>query len=70
MPQEDLQKVTVMLPKRLVDEATRSSGLGITPTIRKGLEGVVAAEALNRLRQRRGNVRFTIDVAEMRKDRA
>jgi len=70
MPHDDLQKVTVMLPKRLVEDATRSVGLGITPTIRKGLEGLVAAEALKRLRLRRGQVRFSLDVAELRKDRA
>ena len=57
-----------MLPKRLVEEATRS-GLGITPTIRKGLEAIVATEALKRLRLRRGKVRFSIDVDEMRRDR-
>lgn len=70
MPDDELQKVTVMLPKRLVEDATRSVGLGITPTIRKGLEGLVAAEALKRLRLRRGQVRFSLDVAELRKDRA
>ncbi len=70
MPDDELQKVTVMLPKRLVEDATRSVGLGITPTIRKGLEGLVAAEALKRLRLRRGQVRCSLDVAEMRKDRA
>jgi hypothetical protein len=70
MPHDELQKVTVMLPKRLVEDATRSVGLGITPTIRKGLEGLVAAEALKRLRLRRGQVRFSLDVAELRKDRA
>ena len=69
MASEDLQKVTVMLPKRLVEAATRSVGLGITPTIRKGLEAIVATEALKRLRLRRGKVRFSIDVDEMRRDR-
>ena len=64
-----MQKVTVMLPKRLVEDATQSSGLGITPVIRKGLEGIVAAEALKRLRLRRGKIRFSININEMRKDR-
>ena len=69
MTSDELQKVTVMLPKRLVEEATRSVGLGITPTIRKGLEAIVAIEALKRLRLRRGKVRFSLDVDEMRRDR-
>ena len=69
LQKEELQKVTVMLPKRLVEDATQSSGLGITPVIRKGLEGIVASEALKRLRLRRGKVRFSINIDEMRKDR-
>jgi len=70
MAVDELQKVTVMLPRRLVEEATRGAGLGITPTIRKGLEALVATEALKRLRLRRGKVRFSIDVDELRRDRA
>jgi hypothetical protein len=68
MEKEEIQKVTVMLPKRLLEEATRSMGLGITPVIRKGLENLVAAEALKRLRLRRGKVRFSINIGELRKD--
>jgi hypothetical protein len=30
----ELQKVTVMLPRDLVEKAKRASGLGLTPTIR------------------------------------
>ena len=69
MTSEEMQKVTVMLPKRLVEDATQSTGLGITPVIRKGLEGIVAMEALKRLRLRRGKVRFSINIDELRKDR-
>jgi len=58
-----------MLPKRLVDDATQSTGLGITPAIRKGLEAIIASEALRRLQLRRGKVRFSIDINELRKDR-
>jgi len=38
----DMQKVTVMLPRELVERAKRASGLGLTPAIRKGLESVAA----------------------------
>jgi hypothetical protein len=69
MLKEEMQKVTVMLPKSLVDSATQSTGLGITPVIRQGLENVIAAQSLKRLRSRRGKVRFTINVNELRKDR-
>ena len=69
MLKEEMQKITVMLPKSLVDNATLSTGLGITPVIRKGLETVIASQSLKRLRSRRGKVRFTINVDELRKDR-
>jgi hypothetical protein len=67
MPQE-MRKVTVMLPKDLVDRATRASGLGVTPTIRKGLEAVAASDAYQRILRRRGKVHFSIDVDELRRD--
>src|ERR1041384_4420186 len=67
MPQE-MRKVTVMLPKDLVDRATRASGLGVTPTIRKGLQAIAASDAYERILRRRGKVRFTIDVDELRRD--
>jgi len=57
-----------MLPKDLVDRATKASGLGITPTIRKGLQAVAASDAYERILRRRGKVRFSIDVDELRRD--
>jgi hypothetical protein len=69
MEKEEMQKVTVMLPKSLVEAATTMTGLGLTPVIRKGLEGIIASEALQRLRSRRGKIRFSINVDELRKDR-
>jgi hypothetical protein len=65
MPQE-MRKVTVMLPKDLIDRAIKTSGLGITPTIRKGLEVVAASNAYKRILRRRGKVHFSIDVDELR----
>jgi hypothetical protein len=67
VPQE-MRKVTVMLPKDLVDRATKVSGLGVTPTIRKGLEAVAASDAYKRILRRRGKVHFSIDVDELRRD--
>ena len=45
MPQQQMRKVTVMLPKELVERATKATGVGLTPTIRQGLESVVLAGA-------------------------
>ena len=68
MPQQAMRKVTVMLPKDLVERATKASGVGITPTIRKGLEAVVASDAYERILRRRGKVHLSIDVDELRRD--
>lgn len=67
MPQE-MRKVTVMLPKDLVDRATKASGLGITATIRKGLQAVAASNAYRHILRRRGKVHFSIGVDELRRD--
>ena len=69
MPQQQMRKVTVMLPKDLVERATKATGVGLTPTIRKGLESVVVAGAYQRIRERRGKVHLTINVDELREDR-
>ena len=69
MPQQQMRKVTVMLPKDLVERATKATGVGLTPTIRKGLESVVVAGAYRRIRERRGKVHLMSNVDELREDR-
>ena len=64
----EMQKVTVMLPRDLVETATRVSNLGLTAAIRKGLEAVAATDAYEKLRQLRGKVRFSVDLKELRRD--
>ncbi|MBI3667864.1 MAG: hypothetical protein HY236_16810 [Acidobacteria bacterium] len=68
MNREEMQKVTVLLPRALVQKALSASGMGLTPTIRRGLETVAAAKAYERLRRRRGKVKFSINVDELRED--
>ena len=68
MKQEQVRKVTVLLPKDLVERALAATGLGLTPTIRKGLEAVAATEAYEGLRRMRGKVKFSINVDELRED--
>lgn len=68
MPHQQMRKVTVMLPKDLVERATKASGVGLTPTIRKGLEAVAASDAYERILRRRGKVHLSIDVDELRRD--
>jgi hypothetical protein len=65
---EEMRKVTVMLPRELVERAKRVSGLGITPAIRTGLEAIAATEAYETLRKFRGKVKFSISLKELRAD--
>jgi len=63
------RKITVEVPQELLEKAQRSTGLGITPTVRTGLELVAASQTYARLRQLRGKVRFTRTLAELKADR-
>jgi len=62
----EMQKVTVMLPRDLVERAKRVSGLGLTPAIRKGLETIAAWEAYEGLRRLRGKERGLMTWQELR----
>jgi hypothetical protein len=63
-----MQKVTVLLPKPLIEEAKRASGAGLTPTIRQGLEALIRSEAYRELRRQRGKVKLSLNVEELRRD--
>lgn len=63
-----LKKLTMEIPEELLERATSASGLGITPTVRRGLELVAASGAYAKLRRLRGKVKFSIDLPELRKD--
>lgn len=63
------KKVTVMLPKALLARALKVSGLGITPTLRRGLELVAAKESYQELLKLKGKFDLGIDLDELRKDR-
>jgi hypothetical protein len=62
------RKVTVELPSDLLRRAQRSSGEGITSTIRRGLELVAAGQAYRDLRRLKGRVSFSIDLDALRED--
>jgi hypothetical protein len=63
------RKVTVELSRELLRQAQRTTGAGITATIRRGLELVAAGRAYDELRQLRGKVRLSIDLDQLRDDR-
>ena len=66
---EAARKITVEVPRELLEKAQRASGSGITQTVRAGLRLLAASQAYARLRQLRGKVRFTRTLAELKADR-
>ena len=66
---ETARKITVQIPRELLDKAQKASGTGITQTVRTGLQLVAASQAYARLRQFRGKVRFARTLGELKADR-
>jgi hypothetical protein len=60
------RKVTVELPVDLLRRAQKSSGEGVTSTIRRGLELVAAGQAYRDLRGLKGQVTFSLDLNALR----
>lgn len=63
------RKITVVVPDELVRRARRATGLGVTPTVRRGLELVAARDTYRKLRRLRGKLRLAIDIDRLREDR-
>jgi hypothetical protein len=63
------RKITVEVSEELLERARRTSGEGITGTVRRGLELVAAGRAYDELRKLRGKVRMGIDLEALREDR-
>ena len=63
------QRITVHVPADLLERARRSTGQGITATVREGLQLVAAAEAYRQMRALRGRVQVPVDLEKLREDR-
>ena len=63
------KKITVHIPEDLLDKAQKSTGQGITETVRLGLQLVAASKSYDKLRSLRGKVKFSISLDKMREDR-
>ncbi len=63
------RKVTIEVPADLLRRARRSTGEGITATVRRGLELVASRSAYEELRRLRGKVRLSVDLVALRRDR-
>ena len=64
-----VQKITVAIPRELLDKAQKASGTGITQTVRTGLQLVAASRTYAHLRQFRGKVHFARTLGELKADR-
>ncbi|MEZ4272909.1 MAG: hypothetical protein R3C68_16200 [Myxococcota bacterium] len=62
------KKVTVHVSEDL-RRAQETTGLGITPTIRRGLELVAAGRAYEKLRGLRGKIELGLNLQQLRDDR-
>jgi hypothetical protein len=68
-PTRNTRKVTVELSGELLRKAQRTTGAGITATIRRGLELVAAGRASEELLRLKGKVPLSIDLEDLREDR-
>ena len=64
------RKITVHIPAELLARAQKSSGQGITETVRQGLRLVAAGETFRQVARLRGTVKFSLDLPRLREDRA
>jgi hypothetical protein len=64
------RKITVHVPVDLLERAQKSSGQGVTETVRQGLRLVAAGETFRQLASLRGSVKFSLDLKKLREDRA
>jgi len=66
---ERAKKITIQVPGSLLRKAQNATGKGITPTVKQGLELLVASKSYEKLRKLRGKVNFSIDLKTLREDR-
>lgn len=67
---QTVRKITVEVPGELLKKAQKATGLGITPTIRQGLQLLAATQAYEKLRQLKGKVKFSVYPDSLREDRS
>lgn len=63
------RKITVEVPKDLLEKAQEASGTGVTQTVRAGLQLVAASRTYARILRLQGKVRFSRTLADLKADR-
>ena len=66
---QSTRKITIEIPPELLEKAQQASGVGITQTVRTGLQLVAASQTYGKLRGLRGKVRFSLTSADLKVDR-
>ena len=64
---ERTRKITVNVPVRVLDNAVKITGKGVTPTVIEGLEELDRRAKRSALRALRGKVRFELDLEDTRR---
>lgn len=65
----DIQKITANLPASLLKKAMEITGLGITETLREGLEAIERKSVYRQLADLRGKVKVVQTWEELKADR-
>ncbi len=63
---EQIRKITVHLPTKLLADAQKETGEGVTETVRRGLELLKRAHTYRELEKLRGKVKFEFPIDELR----
>lgn len=64
-----MSKITVEVPKDLLERVQAFTGKGVTETIREALRRLDSIRAQREFRKLRGTFQFSIDLDELREDR-
>ena len=60
------KKITLEVPKTLLNKAMKATGEGITLTVKKALEAIIRNQAYEDLRKLRGKVKFSYNYKALR----
>ena len=63
------RKITVIVRNELLTRAQKAARAGISETVRRGLELLARSEAYDSLLKKRGKVKFSVDLNELREGR-
>ena len=66
---QDYQKITVRLPRHLLQSALKASGSGISETITEALKIITEKPIYEKMLSLRGKVKLSLNINQLREDR-